>query len=90
MKLNQSTTILINVLLVLFVAVLVKSFFYFPKAVSAAPNKSYQVVTFNFSDYIMQHDRPKGLQDTLNKKAAEGWSLVSYIPGQIIYLVFER
>ena len=90
MKLNKLTPILINVLLVLCVAVLLKFLFNFPKAASAATQKSYQVVAFDPRDYLMESDRPKNLQKILNEKGAAGWTFVSTIEGSKFWLIFEQ
>ena len=82
MKLSKSTTILINVALVLLIVILIKSFIAFPKSANAAPIKEYQVVNCY----------PKETQGILNAEAKNGWDLVRSLcnSSSSFYLIFGR
>jgi biopolymer transport protein ExbD len=74
MKLSKSTTILINVALVLLIAILAKSFISAPQKVNAAqqnanaePKKEY---------FIKSTDPDKGTQKVLSEQAQQGWKFV--------------
>ena len=84
MKLSRSTTILINVALVLVIAILAKSFLAFPNNVTAAANKEYAVVGYPSTG--------QNVEQMLNGKALEGWRFVfayQFGPGRYS-LIFER
>jgi hypothetical protein len=84
MKLSKSTTILINVALVLLIAILVKSLIAIPKNVSAAANKEYSVVGYPSTG--------QNVEQMLNEKANEGWNFIfayQFGPGRYS-LIFER
>jgi hypothetical protein len=84
MKLSKSTTILINVALVLLIAILVKSLIAVPRNASAAPNKDYSVVAYPSTG--------QNVEQMLNEKAKEGWNFVfAFQFGRAQYsLIFER
>jgi hypothetical protein len=86
MKLSRSTTILLNVALILAIGFLVKSLISFPKSLYAQmSNAEYSVESLNL--------RPGESADTgsisslLNAKAKEGWKYHSVVGGNYI---FER
>jgi len=84
MKLSKSTTILINVVLILVIAILVKSLIALPKNVSAASNKDYSVVAYPSTG--------QNVEQMLNDKAKDGWTFVfayQFGPGRYS-LIFER
>jgi hypothetical protein len=66
MKLSKSTTILINVFLVLLIAILAKSIVAAPQNAAAAVIKEYSL------ENIAQGE---SLPQALNKMAHQGWSL---------------
>ena len=83
MKLHKSTTVLINVVLVLIMVILAKSFIGFPKNANAASPGEYKVVHTN----LVQ------VETMLNNTAKEGWKFVNWglwTPGPNVTLVFER
>lgn len=82
MKLSKSTTILINVVLVLLIAILIKSFIAFPKSANAAPIKEYQVVNC----------QPRDTQGILNAESKKGWDLVGFLcnSSSSFYLILGR
>ncbi len=84
MKLSRSTTILVNVALVLVIAILVKSLIAVPINVNAAGNKDYSVVGYPSTG--------QNVEQMLNEKAKEGWDFVfayQFGPGRYS-LIFER
>jgi flagellar basal body-associated protein FliL len=83
MKLHKSTTILINVALVLLIIILAKSFIGFPKNANAASPGEYKVVHTN----LVQ------VETMLNNLTKEGWHFFTWglwTPGPNVSLVFER
>jgi hypothetical protein len=83
MKLHKSTTVLINVALVLLILILAKSFIGFPKNANAASPVEYKVVHTN----LVQ------AETMLNNLTKEGWHFVNWglwTPGPNVSLVFER
>jgi hypothetical protein len=66
MRLSKSTTILINVVLVLAIAILAKSFIAVPQNVNAQEKKEY---------FVKSADTLKGAQGILNEQARDGWRL---------------
>lgn len=84
MKLSKSTTILINVALVLLIAILVKSLVAIPQNVGAAQNKEYSVVAYPSTG--------QNVEQMLNEKAQQGWNFVfAFQFGRAPYsLIFER
>jgi len=83
LKLPRSTIVLINVVLVLIIVFLFKSFISFPKMANAASPGEYKVVHTN----LVQ------VETMLNNTAKEGWKFVNWglwTPGPNVTLVFER
>jgi hypothetical protein len=83
MKLHKLTTVLINVVLVLIIVLLAKSFIGFPKNADAAPTVEYKVI----------HTNAAQAETMLNKLTQEGWHFVTWgiwTPGPNVSLVFER
>jgi len=83
MKLHKSTTILINVALVLLIIILAKSFIGFPKNANAASPGEYKIVHTN----LVQ------VETMLNNLTKEGWRFITWslwTPGPNVTLVFER
>jgi hypothetical protein len=83
MKLNKSTTILINLVLVLIIIFLAKSLIGFPKNAYTASPVEYKVVHTN----LVQ------VETMLTDLANKGWRFVTWgiwTPGPNISLVFER
>jgi ABC-type uncharacterized transport system substrate-binding protein len=84
MKLSRSTTILVNVALVLVIGILAKSLMAVPNNASAAANKEYSVVGYPSTG--------QNVEQMLNEKAKEGWEFVfayQFGPGRYS-LIFER
>jgi len=84
MHLSKSTTVLVNVVLVLVIAILVKSLIAVPNNVSAAASKEYSVVGYPSTG--------QNVEQMLNVKAKEGWDFVfayQFGPGRYS-LIFER
>jgi hypothetical protein len=85
MKLSKSTSILINVALVLLIAILVKSIIAVPQSASAAPAKQYYVRYIN-----------AGVPSNLEAFIAEvvqlyGGTLDHVVSdGKVIYLIFAK
>lgn len=61
MKISKSTTVLINVALVLLIAVLAKSFFAFPKNAGAAQQNK---------QFVVLRSSESALQETFNRSTA--------------------
>jgi hypothetical protein len=83
MKLSKSTTILINLVLIVMIAILVKAFVGFPKSANAASPTQYKVVHTN----LVQ------VEATLDTVSKEGWKFVTWglwTPGPNVTLLFER
>lgn len=83
MKLNKSTTILLNVVLFLLVVLLVKSIITIPKSVYANAGIRYEIVGVV----------GKNAQQALNVHAQSGWKLNSYsydFDHDTHYFVFEQ
>ena len=83
MKLHKSTTVLINVVLVLIMVILAKSIIGFPKNANAAPPVEYKVVHTN----LVQ------AETMFNNLTKEGWHFITWglwTPGPNVSLVFER
>jgi hypothetical protein len=72
-KLNKSTTFLLNVILVLFIVFLVKSLLIHPKEAQAGAGTEYL-----FTVYDPGGATKIALTETLNKFAQEGWKLHTY------------
>lgn len=84
MKLSRSTTVLINVALVLLVALLAKGLIMAPAGAGAAQAREYRVVAYPSTG--------QNVQQMLNEYAGNGWRFVfAYQFGQAPYsLIFER
>ena len=84
MKLNKSTTILVNVLLILIIAVLIKSLVITPRSLQASSVPEYLAIPFQnlaLSDWA----QTGSLTNFLNIKAKEGWRLHSVFYNGIIF-----
>ena len=84
MKLSRSTTVLINVVLILLVALLAKSLVAVPKNAGAAQSREYKVVPYPSTG--------QNVEQMLNAQAQEGWRFVfAFEFGRAPYsLIFER
>jgi len=85
MKFNKSTTILLNIMLILIIAFLVRSLFAVPKDAHASDNLEYKVIDLKpLSEVLTQ----EAVAELLNKQVKDGgWKFHS----QTSYgLVFER
>jgi hypothetical protein len=85
MKLNKSTTVLLNVVLILVVAILVKNLFSIPKPLYGGNAVQYRTVEF---DDI--YANPSAM---LNEAAKQGWRFVGWTGGggrYTGYLIFEK
>jgi hypothetical protein len=83
MKLAKSTTILINVVLLLLIAVLVKSFVATPKSAVAGINKEFMVFR---GDAVAPANA-----DILKKYAGEGWRFIfAYTQYDAPCFIFEK
>jgi hypothetical protein len=84
MKLSRSTTVLINVALILLVALLAKSLVAVPKSAAAAQSREYKVVGYPSTG--------QNVEQMLNAHAQEGWRFVfAFEFGRAPYsLIFER
>ncbi len=86
MKLSKSTTILLNLVLILAIAFLVKSLVYFPKSLYAQSSN----VEYSLESLQLQPGESVGagsISGLLNKKAKEGWKYHSVVGSNYI---FER
>lgn len=86
MKLNKSTTILLNIVLILFIALLVKFLIVVPKDVYAKANVEYKVV--NWSGERTRKEQAQGHEAWLNSLAKEGWKFICF--SSYKGMVFER
>ena len=86
MKLSKSTRILVNVVLILIIAILIKSLVTVPRILQANPVPEYLAVPFR-TDVFMPTAQTGSLTYFLNFKAREGWQLHSVLDNRII---FER
>jgi len=84
MKLSKSTTILVNVALVLLVAFLAKALITGPQTAGAAQSREYKVVPYPSTG--------QNVEQMLNTNAQEGWRFVfAFEFGRAPYsLIFER
>ncbi len=84
MKLSKSTTVLINLALILLVALLAKSLVAVPKNAGAAQSHAYKVVPYPSTG--------QNVEQMLNAQAQEGWRFVfAFEFGRAPYsLIFER
>ncbi len=90
MKLDRSTRILLNLVLVLVAAVLVKAFISIPFNLYAAENPEYKVIKYNKTEFNWNAE---GLSRFLNANAKSGWKYHSMHWGEAsgqIYGIFER
>jgi hypothetical protein len=88
MKLSKSTSILINVALVLLIAILAKSLIAFPPSAGAATKKEYR------SQPVSEDCWKNGeFVGTLSSLVSQGWSLYSTFYSTMmrtIFLILER
>lgn len=84
MKLNKSTTVLLNVVLILLVAIMLKNLLSFPKTLFAGGSPQYKVVK------DLSNNPETRLEKTLNNMAKEGWRFHSLYPTSTWLLVFEK
>jgi hypothetical protein len=84
MKLSKSTTVLINVALILLIAILAKSLIAVPGSAGAAQSREYKVVAYPSTG--------QNVEQMLNAQAQEGWRFVfAFEFGRAPYsLIFER
>ena len=84
MKLSKSTTILINIVLIMLVAFLVKAVLTAPGQAGAAQGREYKVVPYPSTG--------QNVEQMLNDQAREGWRFVfAFEFGRAPYsLIFER
>lgn len=84
MKLSRSTTILVNIALVLVVALLVKALITVPSSAGAAQAREYKVVAYPSTG--------QNVEQMLNEYAGDGWRFVfAFEFGRAPYsLIFER
>ena len=84
MKLSRSTTILVNVTLVLLAALLVKGLVAVPASAGEAQSREYKVMPYPSTG--------QNVEQMLNAQAQEGWRFVfAFEFGRMPYsLIFER
>jgi len=84
MKLSRSTTVLINVVLILLTAFLVRGLVAVPGSAGAAQSREYKVVAYPSTG--------QNVEQMLNAHAQEGWRFVfAFEFGRAPYsLIFER
>lgn len=84
MKLSRSTTVLVNVVLVLIAALLVKGLVTAPASAGAAQAREYKVLAYPSTG--------QNVEQMLNAQAQEGWRFVfAFEFGRLPYsLIFER
>jgi hypothetical protein len=84
MKFSRSTTILVNIALVLVVALLVKALITVPSSAGAAQAREYKVVAYPSTG--------QNVEQMLNEYAGDGWRFVfAFEFGRAPYsLIFER
>ena len=84
MKLSRSTTILVNVALILLVAFLAKALVSAPQSAGAAQSREYKVVAYPSTG--------QNVEQMLNEHAHDGWRFVfAFEFGRATYsLIFER
>jgi len=85
MKFSKLTTVLLNVVLILFIAILFKNLLSSPKTLAAGVSVQYTVIKEEGS---FAGDRMKSLEFQLNEMAKQGWRLHS-IDGRS-WLIFEK
>jgi hypothetical protein len=87
MKSSKTTTILINVALVLLAAILIKFLIAAPYSANAAPNRSYFIQSIGAKNF----ERDAYIE--LNNAANKGWRLISAVYNTTddrISLILER
>jgi hypothetical protein len=84
MKLSRSTTVLINVVLILVAALLVRMLATAPASAGAAQSREYKVMAYPSTG--------QNVEQMLNAQAQEGWRFVfAFEFGRLPYsLIFER
>ena len=82
MKLSKSTTIFLNIMLILVIALLIKSVISVPKNLYAKGMYKYKVT--------IDGDSRSEIEENINKMAKEGWRLHSTYHVALGYLLFER
>lgn len=84
MKLSRSTTVLINVILILIGALLVRMLVTAPASAGAAQSREYKVMAYPSTG--------QNVEQMLNAQAQEGWRFVfAFEFGRLPYsLIFER
>jgi hypothetical protein len=84
MKLSRSTTILVNVALVLLAALLIKGLVAVPASAGEAQSREYKVMPYPSTG--------QNVEQMLNAQAQEGWRFVfAFEFGRMPYsLIFER
>lgn len=85
MKLNKTTRILVNVLLILVIAILIKSLVAAPRILRASPVPEYLAVPYR-TDIFVPTAQTGSLTNFLNVKAREGWLLHSVLDNRIIFM----
>ena len=99
MKLGKSTTILLNAVLILLVAILLKSLITIPKNLYAQSNITYKIIYYEDEiglaamkeGTVSWEKRHTRFEEPLNKLAEEGWRFHSDIKmSGYTLLVFER
>jgi Domain of unknown function (DUF4177) len=84
MKLSKTTTVLVNIALILLVALLVKALLTAPGHIGAAQSRDYKVVPYPSTG--------QNVEQMLNDQAHDGWRFVfAFEFGRAPYsLIFER
>ena len=83
MKLNKSTIILFNLILILMIALLLKSLITIPIELYAKGKVEYKITDTPTGVYV--EDKRVNLQKSLNKMAEDGWEFVSECTWGIIF-----
>ena len=86
MRLTKSTTILLNVVLVLLALLLIKSLITLPKNLYANNSFEYSVTTLSIGP-SSRDEQNQAFSDLLNNKAKEGWKFHSVVGD---HAIFER
>lgn len=85
MKLNKATKILVNIILILIIAILIKSLVTAPRILQANPIPEYLAVPYR-TDIFVPTAQTGSLTNFLNVKAQEGWRLHSVLDNRIIFV----
>ena len=90
MKVNKPTTILLNVILILLVALLIKTLIAFPKSAYGQKGPSEYMIQYKSGYGIPGEEREeaKAAQDFMNMMAKKGWRYHSEFSER--WIVFER